>query len=158
SDNVYRFYPEGSCFIVFFFSSRRRHTRFSRDWSSDVCSSDLLPVIRRFTAARRDKVSRPNQRLQPLTFGLVPQAVQLLQIGLGEHLAVLPQPGLDEAQAPLELLVATAQGGFRVHLEVAGQVDHGKQQVADLLANLLLITPTDGFAYFLQLFTDLVDN
>src|SRR5690606_7678935 len=28
----------------FFFSSRRRHTRFSRDWSSDVCSSDLLPT------------------------------------------------------------------------------------------------------------------
>src|SRR5690606_6130606 len=26
--------------LVFFFSSRRRHTRFSRDWSSDVCSSD----------------------------------------------------------------------------------------------------------------------
>src|SRR5690606_40508415 len=26
---------------VFFFSSRRRHTSFSRDWSSDVCSSDL---------------------------------------------------------------------------------------------------------------------
>src|SRR5690606_24853557 len=26
----------------FFFSSRRRHTRFSRDWSSDVCSSDLF--------------------------------------------------------------------------------------------------------------------
>src|SRR5690606_41209530 len=28
----------------FFFSSRRRHTRFSRDWSSDVCSSDLVAV------------------------------------------------------------------------------------------------------------------
>src|SRR5690606_7123851 len=28
-------------FVFFFFSSRRRHTRFSRDWSSDVCSSDL---------------------------------------------------------------------------------------------------------------------
>src|SRR5690606_39565805 len=27
--------------FIFFFSSRRRHTRFSRDWSSDVCSSDL---------------------------------------------------------------------------------------------------------------------
>src|SRR5687768_18039457 len=26
---------------MFFFSSRRRHTRCSRDWSSDVCSSDL---------------------------------------------------------------------------------------------------------------------
>src|SRR6266508_5209284 len=30
------------CFI-FFFSSRRRHTRWPRDWSSDVCSSDLVP-------------------------------------------------------------------------------------------------------------------
>src|SRR2546429_4104151 len=34
------------CFVLgiflFFFSSRRRHTRCSRDWSSDVCSSDLL--------------------------------------------------------------------------------------------------------------------
>src|SRR5690606_40359641 len=28
--------------VFFFFSSRRRHTRFSRDWSSDVCSSDLV--------------------------------------------------------------------------------------------------------------------
>src|SRR5207302_6593009 len=29
-----------------FFSSRRRHTRFSRDWSSDVCSSDLAVELR----------------------------------------------------------------------------------------------------------------
>src|SRR6266436_8855442 len=29
----------------FFFSSRRRHTRRSRDWSSDVCSSDLICVL-----------------------------------------------------------------------------------------------------------------
>src|SRR5438270_13424690 len=29
------------CFLFFFFSSRRRHTRFDCDWSSDVCSSDL---------------------------------------------------------------------------------------------------------------------
>src|SRR5260370_12994435 len=27
--------------MLFFFSSRRRHTRFKCDWSSDVCSSDL---------------------------------------------------------------------------------------------------------------------
>src|SRR3712207_9150868 len=29
------------CNVFFFFSSRRRHTRYWRDWSSDVCSSDL---------------------------------------------------------------------------------------------------------------------
>src|SRR5690625_7832035 len=28
--------------LFFFFSSRRRHTRWPRDWSSDVCSSDLV--------------------------------------------------------------------------------------------------------------------
>jgi len=31
--------------FVFFFSSRRRHTRCSRDWSSDVCSSDLAFLL-----------------------------------------------------------------------------------------------------------------
>src|SRR2546427_8802027 len=31
-----------SHFCFFFFSSRRRHTRFDCDWSSDVCSSDLV--------------------------------------------------------------------------------------------------------------------
>src|SRR5207245_3723138 len=31
------------CVFFFFFSSRRRHTRCYRDWSSDVCSSDLAP-------------------------------------------------------------------------------------------------------------------
>src|SRR5439155_11795494 len=36
----------GACGVAacfFFFSSRRRHTRWPRDWSSDVCSSDLRP-------------------------------------------------------------------------------------------------------------------
>src|SRR2546430_5447435 len=33
------------CSSFFFFSSRRRHTRFDCDWSSDVCSSDLALVL-----------------------------------------------------------------------------------------------------------------
>src|SRR5438105_11646334 len=32
--------------FIFFFSSRRRHTRSTRDWSSDVCSSDLCCVAK----------------------------------------------------------------------------------------------------------------
>src|SRR5699024_6155773 len=31
--------------LFFFFSSRRRHTRSKRDWSSDVCSSDLEGIL-----------------------------------------------------------------------------------------------------------------
>src|SRR5207253_6704989 len=34
----------GHVWLLFFFSSRRRHTRWPRDWSSDVCSSDLGTV------------------------------------------------------------------------------------------------------------------
>src|SRR5699024_909969 len=39
----------------FFFSSRRRHTRSKRDWSSDVCSSDLKPAI---NAANLNKIEQ----------------------------------------------------------------------------------------------------
>src|SRR3712207_8553155 len=35
--------------FIFFFSSRRRHTRYWRDWSSDVCSSDLREAYVRVT-------------------------------------------------------------------------------------------------------------
>src|SRR5690606_40642407 len=54
-----------------FFSSRRRHTRFSRDWSSDVCSSDLEDEMGRSdprlvkllgSLAKRPRVS---ERLSP---------------------------------------------------------------------------------------------
>src|SRR5690606_39874334 len=52
-------------FLFFFFSSRRRHTRFSRDWSSDVCSSDLgtLPSTR--ATARRH--TSPTKQLSTST-------------------------------------------------------------------------------------------
>src|SRR2546430_9751703 len=38
---IVRFTAIARCIAFFFFSSRRRHTRFDCDWSSDVCSSDL---------------------------------------------------------------------------------------------------------------------
>src|SRR5690606_5561917 len=56
------------------FSSRRRHTRFSRDWSSDVCSSDLpagghhdQDQVRRRGAARRFRDQQQGRRRRELT-------------------------------------------------------------------------------------------
>src|SRR6267378_477934 len=50
---------------IFFFSSRRRHTRSLRDWSSDVCSSDLVtlawPELMRF---KRSMVDPTPQRTE----------------------------------------------------------------------------------------------
>src|SRR5690349_24164337 len=49
---------------VFFFSSRRRHTRSLRDWSSDVCSSDLLSRAR-LGRRRRRVAARPGELPTP---------------------------------------------------------------------------------------------
>src|SRR5436305_7714501 len=55
----------------FFFSSRRRHTRCGRDWSSDVCSSDLTFILDSLCAVGRPRprsrtgsipASRPDRR------------------------------------------------------------------------------------------------
>src|SRR2546430_7093781 len=46
----------GAVDCFFFFSSRRRHTRFDCDWSSDVCSSDLLRDLS-FTVAKNEFVA-----------------------------------------------------------------------------------------------------
>src|SRR5256885_6741981 len=43
----------------FFFSSRRRHTRLQGDWSSDVCSSDLVHGWHRFHAAGSREKKKP---------------------------------------------------------------------------------------------------
>src|SRR3712207_560337 len=49
--------------FFFFFSSRRRHTRYWRDWSSDVCSSDLVPeeyigVVTQMLALRKGRLQQ----------------------------------------------------------------------------------------------------
>src|SRR5699024_11374121 len=48
-----------SIIILFFFSSRRRHTRSKRDWSSDVCSSDLGKI----DVEREQQLLKDNDRV-----------------------------------------------------------------------------------------------
>src|SRR5690606_40274269 len=85
----------------FFFSSRRRHTRFSRDWSSDVCSSDLVAIgylgarraLREATAEIRDL----QRRL--VTAEAVIRAAEgagyLQTTTSGRHRAASPEEGSD---------------------------------------------------------------
>src|SRR5436853_2543367 len=51
---VFFFYFYIFFFIFFFFSSRRRHTRCLSDWSSDVCSSDLVSITLMSLVGLRD--------------------------------------------------------------------------------------------------------
>src|SRR5260221_8165985 len=54
--------PESASNLLFFFSSRRRHTRSLCDWSSDVCSSDLFSADRQ--AAPQAPVVQPGDLLK----------------------------------------------------------------------------------------------
>src|SRR5690348_17778721 len=54
--------------LIFFFSSRRRHTRWTGDWSSDVCSSDLDRICIRISNGARPEVAANLEGIVPSTF------------------------------------------------------------------------------------------
>src|SRR5690606_39894894 len=74
-------------FVSFFFSSRRRHTRFSRDWSSDVCSSDLHLAI-----GLKESVYTGGIQRERLTMVAVPVSRQKMIVKhVGHHRRIVPQ-------------------------------------------------------------------
>src|SRR5204863_5502329 len=82
-------------FLFFFFSSRRRHTRSLRDWSSDVCSSDLLLEL----------TMRLNMTIDELLHG---------EIALGYRLA--RRPGSENGAERLFPLLDDPHVGLRAQL------------------------------------------
>src|SRR5699024_12101866 len=64
----------------FFFSSRRRHTRSKRDWSSDVCSSDLYDTLDTYSQANLDASDDWAEQTTPDTIlvALTPEEVDTL--------------------------------------------------------------------------------
>src|SRR5438046_10554461 len=69
-----------SLFIFFFFSSRRRHTRLVSDWSSDVCSSDLVFTTDRIIVART--VGQMSDPLGSATYWVTTDAERLRGLDL----------------------------------------------------------------------------
>src|SRR5206468_8981666 len=86
-----------SFLCIFFFSSRRRHTRSDRDWSSDVCSSDLTNRYTATSVASEGRMTQPKRFQFTSTDGLsiawmkwgghhdVRGVIQIAH-GLGEHM------------------------------------------------------------------------
>src|SRR2546429_2253714 len=72
--------------LMFFFSSRRRHTRCSRDWSSDVCSSDLEYGFGGAAAERLDaNRARSRKKVEESRTGNIPP--QHVEEGLAQAVA-----------------------------------------------------------------------
>src|SRR5438270_7977139 len=84
-------------FYIFFFSSRRRHTRFDCDWSSDVCSSDLythIPTSRRTAYPMGGELPDEYSRTQDPFIALMAAAActEQLRVGTGVCLVVERDP------------------------------------------------------------------
>src|SRR2546428_734026 len=82
----------------FFFSSRRRHTRSDRDWSSDVCSSDLAGILVRAAvqdAEMLDGLGVNVPRVFTLTFAGSAALAALAGLLLAPVFTVYPQMGVE---------------------------------------------------------------
>src|SRR2546429_8249636 len=112
--------------FFFFFSSRRRHTRCSRDWSSDVCSSDLFSVAmiidkhRRFSSTTRESEKFKPEFKKFLHGGDVQNLLEAARQHQNSHVAQVVSAGLieddggaqrgGEASASFDLVTSASRG------------------------------------------------
>src|SRR6266498_5455445 len=139
--------------ILFFFSSRRRHTRCGRDWSSDVCSSDLRyslspkrnPMVFPFAFRRRTGVSAPKRR-----FSSVARTVLLLLLTAPVSAAIYSVPGLSDTAVVTGLIAPTdfafLPDGRMLILEKAGRVIIAGGGLAQPLVALDIQGAVDDFS------------
>src|SRR5439155_17952216 len=101
----------------FFFSGRRRHTRWPRDWSSDVCSSDLEPIDYERTRFE-DVVHDVDVVLDTLAGDIQNRSWKVLKKG-GILVSIVAPPSADEAAKHSEIGRASCR-------EKRGDLDGGR--------------------------------
>src|SRR6266508_5426279 len=79
--------------LFFFFSSRRRHTRWPRDWSSDVCSSDLHEMLGKVAFDRLDHGTAFGHFLQMQQLGEALDDADILELAAVHQGDVLRRRG-----------------------------------------------------------------
>src|SRR5206468_5954142 len=84
---------------LFFFSSRRRHTRSDRDWSSDVCSSDLLHVVPDVQIEALQRVLAARAPVLPYPFLQEGQRVRIARGPLADVEGILVQSKLNKGRS-----------------------------------------------------------
>src|SRR5439155_19031968 len=76
----------------FFFSSRRRHTRWPRDWSSDVCSSDLAGILRRVSNEALSTIFQVRSASKTLASSVITGMRTRSAAPMAKTIAWLPKP------------------------------------------------------------------
>src|SRR2546427_8202971 len=90
--------------LRFFFSSRRRHTRFDCAWSSDVCSSDLKDISTEYSALRSKVVKNPTGTVK---FPINEPATGRRKSQIQEYLDYFKGAGVQHLAISTDDLVAT---------------------------------------------------
>src|SRR5499425_3418369 len=123
--------------FYFFFSSRRRHTRYIGDWSSDVCSSDLQPL-----AIGQADIKRLIAYTSISHFGLIALGIFVLT-SQGQAGATLYMVNHGFATGALFLVA-----GFMIARRRSQRIaDYGGvQKVAPVLAGMFLIAGLAGLS------------
>src|SRR5699024_837691 len=114
-------------FFAFFFSSRRRHTRSKRDWSSDVCSSDLSWITARQIEAARIAMTRYMKRGGKVWINIFPHTPYTkkpLEVRMGS------------GKGAIEGWIAVVKPG-RVMFEVAGVEEEVAKEALRLASHKL---------------------
>src|SRR5579859_4554426 len=122
-------------FVVFFCSSRRRHTIFDCDWSSDVCSSDLLdggasPYALQAAIAACHMRARTAQEtdwdrivlLYDALLQINPSPIVALNRAVAVGMAQGPAAGLDALDAAATLAGDAALAGYHLFPSVRGDL------------------------------------
>src|SRR3712207_8538354 len=114
--------------IFFFFSSRRRHTRYWRDWSSDVCSSDLIPSEEIEHAFRTNIISM---------FHLCKAAIPNMHPGS----AIINSTSIQAYQpTPVLLHYATTKGAIRTFTQgLAQELARSEEHTSELQSRQYLV-------------------
>src|SRR5690606_40971542 len=108
---------------LFFFSSRRRHTRFSRDWSSDVCSSDLASLFNLFSPTESKSLPPPSTRTACSISGNSVSSVLAITRGVQNHTCILsPQIALFPRSEERRVGKECRSGGSPYHLIIKPQI------------------------------------
>src|SRR5256884_3637443 len=130
--------------MFFFFSSRRRHTRCSRDWSSDVCSSDLFVTDPQGAAVAGAKVTLSSGVRADLTKETIADgSVVFPLVTPGTYKVTVEAPNFSRTVLSNVDVAVTAVTNLSVKLEI-GQVSTEVQVAADVAETVNTTNATLG--------------
>src|SRR5260370_19987280 len=116
-------------YFVFFFSSRRRHTRFKCDWSSDVCSSDLNNGVVPTESSRVRSMNETRDRILDVALDV-----------LGEN----PDAGMGDIASAAGVVRRTVYGHFPSRLDLVRTLT--ERAVTEVTAVLTEVNASDAEA------------